>query len=77
MSKRPNYGEAVLWLIANESLDWLDDLDPGFPDTVLMASELFGVAPLQMLKDIRATLENAKPTKRRKGLAGSGLQLDQ
>ena len=59
MSLKPTYGTAVLWLIANESLDWVDDPEPTFPDTVVMVSELFGVSKLQILKDIKATLETA------------------
>jgi hypothetical protein len=51
MSLKPTYGTAVMWLIANERLDW--------PDTVVMVSELFGVGKLQILKDIKATLDTA------------------
>jgi hypothetical protein len=34
-----------MWLIANERLDWMDSAKPSFPDTVMMASELFDVPP--------------------------------
>jgi hypothetical protein len=43
MSRKPNYGEAIMWLIVNERLDWMSDAKPTFPDTVWMTSELFGV----------------------------------
>ena len=59
MSLKPSYGTAVLWLIANERLEWVDDPEPTFPDTVVMVSELFGVSQLQILRDIKATLETA------------------
>lgn len=59
MSLRPTYGDAIMWLIARERLDWVDDPEPTFPDTVVMASELFGVSELQILRDIRATLNSA------------------
>jgi hypothetical protein len=59
MSLKPTYGTAVMWLIANERLDWLNDPKPEFPDTVVMVSELFGVSKLQILKDIKATLDTA------------------
>lgn len=59
MSRKPNYGEAIMWLIVNERLDWMNDAKPTFPDTVWMTSELFGVPLLQILRDIRATLDSA------------------
>jgi hypothetical protein len=59
MSLKPTYGTAVLWLIANERLDWLDEPEPAFPDTVVMVADLFGVSRLQILKDIKATLDTA------------------
>jgi hypothetical protein len=59
MSLKPTYGTAVLWLIANERLDWIDDPKPSFPDTVLMVSDLFGVSQEQILRDIKATLNSA------------------
>jgi hypothetical protein len=59
MSLKPTYGTAVLWLIANERLNWIDAAEPTFPDTVVMVSELFGVSQLQILKDIKATLDTA------------------
>jgi hypothetical protein len=64
MSKRPTYGDAIGWLIANEELDWIDSAEPA-PNTVSMASELFGVSIPQMRRDIRATLDSAKVTKRK------------
>ena len=65
MAKYPTYRTAVLWLIENERLDWMDSAKPVFPDTVLMASELFDVPPPQILRDIRATLNTAHPPKKR------------
>jgi hypothetical protein len=65
MAKKPSYGAAVLWLIANERLDWMDSAKPVFPDTVLMIAELFDVPPLQILRDIRATLNTAHPPKKK------------
>jgi hypothetical protein len=59
MSLKPTYGTAVMWLIANERLDWLDDPMLTIPETVAMVSELFGVTQLQIRKDIRATLDTA------------------
>jgi hypothetical protein len=59
MSLKPTYGTAVLWLIANERLDWINDPEPTVPDTVVMVSELFGVSQLQILEDIKATLDTA------------------
>ena len=59
MSLKPTYGTAILWLVANERLDWLDEANPTFPDTVIMVSELFGVSQLQILRDIKATLDTA------------------
>jgi hypothetical protein len=59
MSLKPTYGTAVLWLIANERLDWIDDPVPTVPDTVVMVSQLFGVSQLQILEDIKATLNTA------------------
>jgi hypothetical protein len=59
MSLKPTYGTAILWLIANERLDWLNETKPTFPDTVTMVSELFGVSQLQILRDIKATLDTA------------------
>jgi hypothetical protein len=59
MALKPSYATAVMWLIANERLDWMDELEPTFPDTVVMVSELFGVSRLQILKDIKATLDTA------------------
>jgi hypothetical protein len=56
MSRKPNYGEAIMWLIVNERLDWMSDAKPTFPDTVWMTSELFGVPYCKCLRDIRATL---------------------
>jgi hypothetical protein len=56
---KPTYGTAVLWLIANERLDWINDPAPTFPDTVVMVAELFGVSQLQILNDIKATLDTA------------------
>ncbi len=60
MSLKPTYGTAILWLIANERLDWLNETKPIFPDTVIMVSELFGVSQLQILRDIKATLDSAE-----------------
>ena len=59
MSLKPSYGTAILWLIANERLDWLEENSLTFPDTVTMVSELFGVSQLQILRDIKATLDTA------------------
>jgi hypothetical protein len=59
MSLKPTYGTAILWPIANERLDWLNEIKPIFPDTVTMVSELFGVSQLQILRDIKATLDTA------------------
>ena len=59
MSLKPTYGTAILWLIANERLDWLNETKPTFPDTVIMVSDLFGVSQLQILRDIKATLDTA------------------
>jgi hypothetical protein len=59
MALKPSYATAVMWLIANERLDWIDEPEPTFPDTVVMVSELFGVSRLQILKDIKATLDTA------------------
>jgi len=59
MALKPSYATAVMWLIANERLDWIDEPDPTFPDTVIMAAELFGVSKLQILRDIKATLDTA------------------
>jgi hypothetical protein len=59
MSLKPTYGTAVLWLIANERLDWINDPKPMVPDTVVMVSELFGVSQPQILEDIKATLDTA------------------
>lgn len=59
MTLRPTYGDAVLWLINRERLDWVDATEPTFPDTVVMISELFGVSELQILRDVRATLDSA------------------
>jgi hypothetical protein len=64
MSKRPTYGDAIGWLIANEELDWIDSGEPA-PHTVEMASELFAVSIPQIGRDIRATLNSAKVTKRK------------
>jgi hypothetical protein len=43
----------------------MDSAKPTFPDTVMMASELFDVPPLQIMRDIRATLNTAKPPKKK------------
>ena len=59
MARKPTYGQAVLWLIENERLDWVSDPVPTFPDTVVMMAELFDVSELQILRDVRATLDNA------------------
>ena len=59
MALKPSYATAVLWLIANERLDWIDEPEPTFPDTVVMIADLFGVSRLQILRDIKATLDTA------------------
>ena len=59
MSLKPTYGTAVMWLIANERLDWLDDPMLTIPETVTMVLELFGVTQLQLRNDIKATLDTA------------------
>jgi len=59
VSLKPTYGNAIIWLIANERLEWLNEAEPTFPDTVNMVSELFGVSKLQILRDIKATLDTA------------------
>jgi hypothetical protein len=59
VARKPTYGEAVLWLVGNERLDWIDDPHATFPDTVVMMAALFGVSEHQILRDIRATLNNA------------------
>jgi hypothetical protein len=65
MSRKPTYGDAIGWLIANERLDWVERTELALPDTVWMASELFAVSTPQILRDIRATLNSAKVTKRK------------
>lgn len=58
MSKRPTYGDAILWLIEHERLNWIaTSVAP--PDTVLMVSDLFGVSTSQILRDIKASLDSA------------------
>ena len=59
MAKHPTYGEAVMCMIANERLDWVDSPDPKFPDTVMMMADLFAVSSSQILLDVRATLNSA------------------
>lgn len=59
MSRKPSYGEAIMWLIGNERLDWVDHAEPEFPETVRLVSELFDVSLLQILRDIRASLDSA------------------
>jgi hypothetical protein len=59
MARHPTYGEAILWLIRRERLDWIESAEPEFPFTVTMLSELFEVTEHQILRDIKATLDNA------------------
>jgi hypothetical protein len=59
MALKPSYATAVIWLIANERLDWTGDPEPQFPDTVVMVADLFGVSTLQILRDTKATLDTA------------------
>lgn len=64
MSARPSYGAAVFWLIGNESLAWLDDSKFAVPHTVRAISDLFGVSVEQIGRDLRATLDSARTTRR-------------
>lgn len=59
MSARPNYGAAIMWLIANESLAWLDDPKLSVPHTVRAISDLFEVPTDQIARDLQATLKTA------------------
>ena len=60
MSKRPTYGDAIGWLIANERLDWTESSKGIVPDTVVCLSDLFAVPTEQIQRDIRATLLSAE-----------------
>ena len=59
MARHPSYGEAILWLIRRERLDWIDNEVPEFPFTVVMLAELFDVSEHQILRDVKATLDSA------------------
>lgn len=59
MSARPTYGTAIMWLIANESLAWIDDPAMVVPDAVRAIADLFEVPIDQLRKDLRVTLNSA------------------
>jgi len=48
----------LIWLIRRERLDWIDSVEPEFPFTVTMLSELFEVSEQQILRDVKATLDS-------------------
>jgi hypothetical protein len=60
MSARPTYGTAIMWLIANESMAWLDDPGVPTPDAVRAIADIFEVAVDQIARNLRATLETAR-----------------
>jgi hypothetical protein len=47
----------ILWLIRREYLAWIES--EVFSFRVVMLSELFEVSALQILRDVRATLDSA------------------
>lgn len=61
MSARPTYGTAIMRLIANERLAWLDDSKLAVTHTVRAISDLFEVPTDQIARDLQATLETAQP----------------